>query len=63
MDKFTLTIILGNAEMENALHVALALRGIADRLSILNHNAECVTDEHGSICDMNGNRVGEWRFD
>lgn len=64
MDKFTLTIILGNEEMENALHVALALREVADKLDILNNmQGVAIEDERGGIRDVNGNRVGEWRFE
>jgi hypothetical protein len=54
---FRLTIILGNAAMLTPEHVADALRRVAGELD------RCgLPEEAGSIRDLNGNRVGTWRY-
>jgi hypothetical protein len=58
MDRFDLTIELGNAAMRDAADVSIALEQIADRLEGL----EGFPGFEGVIVDANGNTVGRWRF-
>lgn len=53
MDKFTLTIDLGNDAMCSTGDIAEALRNVADRL-------ELYAEDSGIIRDENGNKVGTW---
>lgn len=54
-DRFTLSIELGNREMTRPQHVAYALTEVAERLS-------AGASVSGAIRDVNGNFVGQWRF-
>ncbi len=58
MDEFTLTITLGNSEMETPMHVAKALREVAKKLERDYNALSCAND--GKIMDVNGNSVGSW---
>jgi len=59
MREFTLSIDLGNEAMETPDDVATVLESIADRCRT--HSA--VAPGHTqSIMDLNGNRVGSWKF-
>lgn len=56
MSTFTLRIEMGNDAMDTADAVACALDELAERL----RRADAETS--GSICDANGNTVGEWSY-
>jgi len=53
MREFTLRIKLGNDAMYDGEDVGDVLRDIADDVRYMDNDV---------ILDMNGNRVGEWRF-
>lgn len=53
--KFTLTIRLGNEAMQDQTDIGAALRE-------LGHNLHSAIDTNGTIRDLNGNTVGEWRI-
>jgi hypothetical protein len=53
--KFTLSIEMGNAEMETEEHLSLTLCVLADHLRL--------ERETGPIFDGNGNTVGYWLFE
>ncbi len=55
--KFSLKIKMGNAAMKTNMDVYLALRETADKLL-----REELKVPNGSIADINGNVVGEWKF-
>lgn len=54
-DRFTLSIELGNELMTTPIHVAGALVQIAHKLA----SGASVS---GGVRDINGNLVGQWRF-
>lgn len=54
-DRFTLSIELGNELMTTPTHVAGALSLVADKLA-------AGASVSGGIRDINGNLVGQWRF-
>ncbi len=56
MPEFSLNIDLGNAAMQTPDDVAVALRIIANRLN--DDDVRCA-----AIFDLNGNRVGAFKFD
>lgn len=56
MDKFTLKIELGNAEMQTTSDIAEALIQVAKVMKF--HN-----QDEGFIRDLNGNRVGTFETD
>ncbi len=58
MDRFTLTIDLGNEEMQTPMNVAEALRKLATKLERDYNALDC--DLGGKIMDLNGNSVGKW---
>ncbi len=58
VDRFTLTIELGNAAMQSPMDIAAALRKLAVRLS-REYNGLNLPDS-GKIMDLNGNSVGNW---
>lgn len=59
MDKFTLTIELGNEAMQTGADIATALREVADKMdSAYGHHA--IEADNGRIRDLNGNTVGKW---
>ena len=56
MNEFTLRIKMGNDAMQTPEDVAASLRDIANRLDWGMYRRS------GEILDMNGNKVGEWKF-
>ena len=58
MAQFTLSITLGNDAMQTGNDVAEALNRAAD--DIWPNGWESMTNQHGTIFDVNGNRVGDW---
>jgi hypothetical protein len=58
--KFTLTIELGNDAMQKRSHVAKALRDAAKEVV---SSPATVRNEGRKIRDVNGNTVGEWKFE
>jgi len=58
MKEFTLSIDMGNAAMSEAGHAADILRDIANAIDTDNYDV----DSTQSIIDVNGNRVGSWKF-
>lgn len=56
-DKFTLAIELGNERMTSPRDVAEALAVVAKKLA-----SSVDTPVSGQIRDINGNLVGQWRF-
>lgn len=54
--KFTLEITLGNDAMQDSLDIAMALRDLA------NDMGDTLDERAHNIYDMNGNRVGNARF-
>jgi len=59
MNRFRLSITLGNAEMQTADDVAWALGRLITELRAVTLDGETT----GTIRDLNGNQVGEWRFE
>ena len=61
--RFLLEITLGNDAMETYGDAAEALRKVADDISVAEDIDRKISDDKdgASICDSNGNRVGEWR--
>jgi len=59
MNSFTLTISLGNEAMQTADDVAWALGWLITELRAVTLDGETT----GTIRDLNGNQVGEWRFE
>jgi len=58
--KFTLTIELGNEAMRTRGHLAAKLKEVAkDVLS----SPATVKNEGRKLRDINGNTVGEWKFE
>lgn len=57
MDKFMLTIEMGNDAMQRAEDVSDALQRLA---SYLDHEGPEVMKMDGAIFDANGNTVGRW---
>ena len=59
---FTLTIELGNAEMQTFDHIARALRQTADRFDNEHDLVEEADpyDRRGIVRDINGNTVGKY---
>ena len=55
MDKFTLTISLGNDAMQDYADIAEALICLSELM------ADYGDDTPSVIMDQNGNRVGEWK--
>jgi len=60
MKEFTLSIDMGNAAMSEAGHAADILRDIANTIETYPDNYD--VDSTQSIIDVNGNRVGSWKF-
>ncbi len=58
VDRFTLTIDLGNDAMYRGNHIADALRKLAERIEC-SHYYDLKVDG-GKIMDVNGNSVGNW---
>lgn len=58
--RFVLSIDLENEAMQDQHDVALALRGVADRLSKLISTRFGPYGLEGKILDVNGNSVGKW---
>ncbi len=56
MDKFTLTITLGNEAMQTGSDIAALLRRLASKID--NQDANQLTG--GKLMDLNGNCVGKW---
>ena len=56
MNEFTLRIKMGNEAMQTPEDVANRLLAVANRL---NYGMD---RQSGEILDMNGNKVGEWKF-
>ena len=56
MNEFALQIRMGNEAMQTPEDVAASLRDIANRLDWGMYRRS------GEILDMNGNKVGEWKF-
>lgn len=54
----TIKIKLGNAEMKTPRHVSAALSKLADKWEYGSHFHR---GSKGSIRDINGNTVGEWK--
>jgi hypothetical protein len=55
---FQIEIEVGNDEMQTSTHIAHALMRVAEDVSII----EPRFGDNGTIYDVNGNRVGRWRF-
>jgi hypothetical protein len=55
---FTLQITLGNEAMQTPEDVAGAIRGRLGQIALADP-----TGDFGHIRDLNGNRVGEWRYE
>lgn len=60
MATFTLTIKLGNAEMQTGDDVAEALRSVAESLDGWDTSLEESWASPRVIRDLNGNQVGTW---
>lgn len=62
MATLTVTIRTGNAAMEDAYDMSLALRSVADRLANEVYGFGSLPDpnENHPVRDANGARVGEW---
>ena len=56
---FTLTLDLGNAEMQEFGHIGRALSDLAAKLTDIG-DAAPTGSETGTIRDENGNTVGTW---
>ena len=56
LDRLTLDIELGSAAVEDPIHVAQALRKLADKLE--QEFGPC----EGIVIDANGNTVGRWEL-
>lgn len=63
MNRFALTIDLGNAAMRAPEDVAAALRKAADWIDGVGSHEDGWHLDAGTICDANGNTVGEWTAD
>lgn len=71
MDRFSLSIDLGNEAMQSALDVAGALYRVGSAVAAASSERALDASElydgaeatSGPVFDMNGNRVGEWRFE